>query len=152
MKGEGSLVNNEALSKTFLTFAEKECKGSSLLYEYLSIKISKDDELLTICKNAGEGISLLSKFVDKIPEDSVICIFHTHVANQIPFEMKKQLLQIVEDIGRNRDVFHIYNNIQDRYLHLDYYLDGIESKSTIAETDGHGRWFEWFLKRQIPIQ
>ncbi|RKQ28168.1 DUF2332 domain-containing protein [Oceanobacillus halophilus] len=353
-KGEGSLVYNEALSKTFLTFAEKECKGSSMLYEYLSIKISKDDELLTICKNAGEGqpipnllfgavhylllkgkehplkefypsvvsnpkayrysfeffkdfcckyrseiesilktrlvqtnevrrcaylypafctiyekakkplalieigtsagvqllwdkysysygqndiygnidsnlnitaeikgkntpilhstpppvstrvgldlntidlndedeklwlksliwtehkerlfmfeeaakyiqevavslfdgdgISLLSKFVDNIPEDSVICIFHTHVANQVPLEMKKQLLQIVEAIGKNRDVFHIYNNIQDRYLHLDYYLDGIESKSTIAETDGHGRWFEWFLKRQMPIQ
>ncbi|WHZ05692.1 DUF2332 domain-containing protein [Neobacillus sp. YX16] len=99
----------------------------------------------------GDGISLLSKFVENIPEDSVICIFHTHVANQIPLEMKKQLLQIVEAIGRNRDVFHIYNNIQDRYLHLDYYLDGIESKSTIAETDGHGRWFEWFMKSQMPI-
>jgi hypothetical protein len=99
----------------------------------------------------GDGISLLSKFVDNIPEDSVICIFHTHVANQIPLERKKQLLQTVEAIGRNRDVFHIYNNIQDRYLHLDYYMDGIESKSTIAETDGHGRWFEWFLKSQMPI-
>ncbi|MGJ9385553.1 DUF2332 domain-containing protein [Salipaludibacillus sp. CF4.18] len=100
----------------------------------------------------GDGISLLSKFVDNISEDSVICIFHTHVANQIPLEMKNQLLQIVEDIGRNRDIFHIYNNIQDRYLHLDYYLDGIESKNTIAETDGHGRRFKWFLKSQMPIQ
>ncbi|PWW26866.1 hypothetical protein DFO73_10929 [Cytobacillus oceanisediminis] len=92
----------------------------------------------------GDGISLLTKYVDNIPEDSVICIFHTHVANQMPLEMKKHLLQTVEAIGEKRDVFHIYNNIQDRYLHLDYYLDGIESQNTIAEIDGHGRWFKWF--------
>ena len=100
----------------------------------------------------GDGISLLSKFVNNISENSVICIFHTHVANQMPLEMKKQLLQIVEAIGRERDVFHIYNNILDRYLHLDYYLNGIECKNIIAETDGHGRWFEWFMKSQMPIQ
>ncbi|AND41465.1 DUF2332 domain-containing protein, partial [Cytobacillus oceanisediminis] len=91
----------------------------------------------------GDGISLLSKYVEKVPKESVICIFHTHVANQMPLEMKKNLLKTVKDIGKVRDVFHIYNNVQDRYLHLDYYLDGIESQNTIAETDGHGRWFEW---------
>ena len=94
----------------------------------------------------GDGIDLLPKFISKAPKDSVICIFHTHVANQISEEMKKQLLQMIEGIGRSRDVFHIYNNIQDRNLHLDYYLDGVESKNTIAATEGHGRWFEWFLK------
>lgn len=97
----------------------------------------------------GDGISLLSEYVEGIPEDSVICIFHTHVANQIPIEKNKQLLQTVETIGKERDVFHIYNNIQDRYLHLDYYLDGMESHNTIAETDGHGRWFEWLLKSEM---
>lgn len=48
------LVNKEILSKTFLNFAEKECKGSSLLYEFLSIKISADDDLLSICSTARE--------------------------------------------------------------------------------------------------
>ncbi|RLL48337.1 DUF2332 domain-containing protein [Oceanobacillus piezotolerans] len=92
----------------------------------------------------GDGISLLPKCVNSIPKESVICIFHTHVANQIPLEKKKVLLQTVEAIGKERDVFHIYNNIQDKYLHLDYYLNGIESCHMIAETDGHGRWFQWF--------
>lgn len=32
----------------------------------------------------GDGISLLSKYVEEVPEDNVICIFHTHVANQMP--------------------------------------------------------------------
>lgn len=99
----------------------------------------------------GDGVSLLQEYVENIPEDSAICIFHTHVANQIPLEMKKHLLKNVEAIGKKRDVFHIYNNIQDRFLHLDYYLNGIESQNTIAETDGHGRWFEWFMKKELPI-
>lgn len=99
----------------------------------------------------GDGINLLPNYVENISMDSAICIFHTHVANQIPLELKKKLLKTVKDIGDKRDVFHIYNNIQDRYLHLDYYLNGIESKNTIAETDGHGRWFKWFLKNELPI-
>ncbi len=99
----------------------------------------------------GDGISLLSEYIENIPEDSAICIFHTHVANQISLEMKKRLLKTVEAIGKERDVFHIYNNVQDRFLHLDYYLNGIESQNTIAATDGHGRWFEWFLKNELPI-
>ncbi len=99
----------------------------------------------------GDGIGLLCKYVEKIAEDSVICIFHTHVANQMTIEMKKNLLKIVESIGKERDVFHIYNNIQDRKLHLDYYLDGIESKNTIAETDGHGRWFNWLMKNELLL-
>lgn len=99
----------------------------------------------------GDGISLLLEHVGNITEESVICIFHTHVANQIPLEVKKRLIKMVEDIGMNRDVFHIYNNIQDRYLHLDYYFNGEKSQNTIAETDGHGKWFEWFLKNELPI-
>ena len=45
----------EVSSRLFLEFAEKECKGSSPLYEYLSVKISEDDELLSICGKANKG-------------------------------------------------------------------------------------------------
>lgn len=33
----------------------------------------------------------------------------------------------------------------DRDLHLDYFMNGNEHNETIAETDGHGRWFRWKL-------
>ncbi|KLV18114.1 hypothetical protein ABW02_24305 [Niallia circulans] len=97
---------------------------------------------------SGDGVSLLPYYAETIPEGSAICIFHTHVANQIPREGKELLLQSVEEIGKHREVFHLYNNIQDRYLHLDYYMAGKKSENTIAETDGHGRWFKW-LKNDI---
>lgn len=93
----------------------------------------------------GNGVELLYQQVENVPEDSVACIFHTHVANQMTPDMKRNLLKTVESMGKERDVCHIYNNIQDRYLHLDYYLNGVESKQTIAEIDGHGRWFKWLI-------
>ena len=48
-------MNKDDLSQKFLTFAETECKGSSPLYEYLSLEISKDEELLKLCMNARDG-------------------------------------------------------------------------------------------------
>lgn len=94
----------------------------------------------------GDGVSLLRDLVSQIPITSTVCLFHTHVANQMPQETKEQLLSIVKSIGQERDVFHIYNNIQDRNLHLDYYLNGVEHQQTIAETEGHGKWFKWLLQ------
>lgn len=94
----------------------------------------------------GDGISLLPEIVDKIESDSVICIFHTHVANQIPLEAKGKLMETLNNFGRTRDVFHLYNNMFDANLHLDYFINGIESNNTIGKTDGHGRWFEWQLE------
>lgn len=100
----------------------------------------------------GDGISLFPRYAERIPKDSILCVFHTHVANQMPTKLKKKLLQTVEDIGKTRDVFHIYNNMDDMYLHLDHYLNGKLHKHTIAETDGHGRWFKWLLERDLLVK
>ncbi|MBT2636958.1 DUF2332 domain-containing protein [Bacillus sp. ISL-39] len=89
----------------------------------------------------GDGVELIRSLATEIPEEQVICLFHTHVANQMPVETKEKLLEHIKEIGERRAIFHIYNNIYDAKLHLDYYLDGIESLNTIGETEGHGRWF-----------
>ncbi|WP_459502702.1 DUF2332 domain-containing protein [Bacillus sp. C1] len=93
----------------------------------------------------GDGVALLSEIAEQIPEDSVICIFHTHVANQIPENIKRELIEKVKEIGAKRDVFHLYNNMWDRDLHLDYFINGKEYNETVGETDGHARWFSWRL-------
>lgn len=93
----------------------------------------------------GDGISILPDIVPNVSQDSTICIFHTHVANQIPANAKKNLSEQVQLIGRTRDVFHLYNNMWDLDLHLDYYVNGNEYSETLAETDGHGSWFTWKL-------
>jgi hypothetical protein len=93
----------------------------------------------------GDGVELLNSLVAEIPENQTICIFHTHVANQMSNDTKEKLLRKIAEIGDGRDIFHIYNNIYDAKLHLDYYLDGQESLNIIGETDGHGRWFRLVL-------
>lgn len=40
------------ISQRFKTFAIDECRGSSQLYEHLSLNIAKDDMLLELCASA----------------------------------------------------------------------------------------------------
>lgn len=94
----------------------------------------------------GDGVSLLLEIAEQLPEDAVICVFHTHVANQIPENVKHKLVDQIKEIGAKRDVFHLYNNMWDRDLHLDYFINGKEYRETVGETDGHARWFSWRLE------
>ncbi len=94
----------------------------------------------------GDGITLLPDVVERLPKDTVICIFHTHVANQIPDDLKCELLTKIRKIGEKREVFHLYNNIWEGKLHLDYIIDGVEHNKTIGNTGGHGEWFEWDIE------
>ena len=93
----------------------------------------------------GDGVLLLDSIVKEIPIDQAICVFHTHVANQMPKDMKINLLNKIEKIGLERDVVHVYNNIWDKSLHLDHWINGKETKLIVGDTDGHGRWFQWKL-------
>lgn len=132
-------LNNEDEELWLKALIWPEHKERRLLFENAASYMKKNPVDLV----KGDGVRLLSKYVDAMPSDGTICIFHTHVANQMPLEVKELLLSTIQSIGKEQDVFHIYNNIQDKFLHLDYYVDGIENKETIAETDGHGRWFKW---------
>lgn len=93
----------------------------------------------------GDGVALLLDVAKQVPKDTEICIFHTHVANQISEDLKYELIEKIKMIGSTREVFHVYNNMWDRKLHLDYFIDGVEHKVTIGDTDGHCRWFYWDL-------
>lgn len=92
----------------------------------------------------GDGVKLLPELAANMPQDAALCIFHTHVANQIPQEGKAALLEQIDRLGAQRDVFHLYNNISDTgRLLLDYYIGGNAFHETLAEIDGHGHWFRW---------
>src|SRR5699024_273858 len=88
----------------------------------------------------GDGISLLPEVALAMPEDAAVCIFHTHVANQLSEPAKQRLLESIEHIGEHRDVFHLYNNMQDADLHLDSVLNGNTNHAVICRTNSHGRW------------
>lgn len=93
----------------------------------------------------GDGIGMLPEITEELPEEVLMCVFHTHVANQFSTEMKHQLENILKQISLKRDIVHIYNNMWDFNLHLDYAIDGHWSYGTVGQTDGHGSWFTWEL-------
>lgn len=94
----------------------------------------------------GNGIEKLSDIVAHLPEDEVICVFHTHVANQFAEAGKLQLLTHIEEIGKKRPIYHIYNNMWDRLLHLDFVSPDAQSAHIVGKTESHGRWFTWEMK------
>ncbi|TQS75390.1 DUF2332 domain-containing protein [Ornithinibacillus gellani] len=96
----------------------------------------------------GDGVSLLPKLIARIPEQTAICIFHTHVANQLPKRQLSLLMQNIDVAGKNRDLYHIYNNIGNRFLHLDSYPNGKRKTERLAETAPHGNWFNWLLPEE----
>lgn len=120
-----------------------EHKERRLLFEQASICLMHNRAEINLIE--GEGIGRLEDLTKEVPKDSVICIFHTHVANQMATDLKSRLIDNVKSIGERRDVFHIYNNIWDGDLHLDAFINGKETNERIAKTDGHGKWFEWLL-------
>ncbi|AJD89819.1 hypothetical protein JMA_05020 [Jeotgalibacillus malaysiensis] len=91
----------------------------------------------------GNGVTLLPELAEKMSEKSLLCIFHTHVANQMPAHVREDLMEKVESLGEVRDTAHIFNNITDGKLRVDLYVNGRCTRHVIGDTDGHGRWFEW---------
>lgn len=116
-----------------------EHKDRLELFVQASTNFNKRDVRLA----EGDGAGMLTELAAQIPENSALCVFHTHVANQMSSGTKAELLDQVRRLGQTRDIFHLYNNISDADLHLDYYRNGEEHRLVLAETDGHGRWFRW---------
>lgn len=90
----------------------------------------------------GDAVECLSQLAKRVPADALLCLYHTWVANQMTEEQKAKLLDVVETMGRSRDLCHIHNNIEDHF-HLTYYQSGTRHDVALAHFDGHARWVEW---------
>jgi hypothetical protein len=90
----------------------------------------------------GDGFARLIDLAKEISEESLIGVYHTHVANQISNEAKQTFLKSIEKLGAKRDIIHIFNNIKPN-LHLTAYCKGQLIDLPLANTDGHARWIEW---------
>lgn len=95
----------------------------------------------------GDGFSMFVDLAEEIPQDSVLCVYHTHVANQISKEAKDTFLKSIKKLGAMRNIIHVFNNIKPN-LHLTAYHNGKVIDMPLANTDGHARWIEWLQKNE----
>ncbi|KOS62207.1 DUF2332 domain-containing protein [Lysinibacillus agricola] len=92
----------------------------------------------------GDAIKLIKDIVRDINEDAMLVVYHTHVANQIPLELRLELIEQLKEISMERPLYHCYNNLFDMQLHQDFIDQGdIESIRIMERPDGHARWFKW---------
>ncbi|MEB2299543.1 DUF2332 domain-containing protein [Lysinibacillus xylanilyticus] len=92
----------------------------------------------------GDAIKLIKDISSGINEDAMLVVYHTHVANQIPMELRLELMEQLKEISLERPLYHCYNNLFDMQLHQDFIDQGeIESKRIMERPDGHARWFKW---------
>ncbi|MFC9538787.1 DUF2332 domain-containing protein [Lysinibacillus sp. NPDC056959] len=92
----------------------------------------------------GDAIKLIKDISREINEEAMLVVYHTHVANQIPMELRLELIEQLKVISIERPLYHCYNNLFDMQLHQDFInLGEIESIRTMERPDGHARWFKW---------
>lgn len=94
---------------------------------------------------AGDFRKILPALLKKdIYKESQIIIFHTHVANQFPSQLKEEFIQLLQKCSTKQPIFHVYNNMYDADLHVDFIENNIiTSKKTMKNTDGHGNYYYW---------
>ncbi|MEK4628637.1 DUF2332 domain-containing protein [Solibacillus sp. FSL R7-0682] len=89
-------------------------------------------------------LTSLPNITAKLDETTQIVIFHTHVANQFPEKLKKNFLQLLNQLSNTRAIYHVYNNLFDGHLHVDFIQNGhTSSLKVIQHYDGHGKYFDW---------
>ncbi|MCA9005685.1 MAG: DUF2332 domain-containing protein [Planctomycetaceae bacterium] len=103
----------------------------------------KQQQEVELDLRTGDGFAEVSSIAAEIPKDTLLCIYHTHVANQISREKGEAFLETVRELGRHRDLLHLFNNLHDAHLRLQVFRGGLLTRETLANTDGHGRWLEW---------
>lgn len=92
----------------------------------------------------GDATKQIVRIAKNVPQQEMLVIFHTHVANQFSEEAKMNLMHSLIEISKARPVYHIYNHLYDQQLHQDF-LDSehIEEVRRLEQMDGHAKWFEW---------
>lgn len=82
-----------------------------------------------------------------VPDDTVLCLFHTFVVNQWPLEARAQLAALLDRYGAQCDLFCITigarGGTYTHQLDLLSFVSGMKTERTLALCDGHANWIEW---------
>jgi len=93
----------------------------------------------------GNAISLLPKLLNDIPSQSNVCLFDTHVMNQISMGGRAELDQIILAGSKQRDIYRI--SVGGLSIPAEIRLTVAKSGKTyqilMGYSDAHGLWSEW---------
>jgi len=95
----------------------------------------------------GDALDLLPGIMEKMPSDSLLCLFHTFVSNQMLPEAREGLVRCVNEYGIRRDCCCVSIDLSEIHkyprLELLSYAGGVKTRRHLANCSGHSRWLEW---------
>jgi hypothetical protein len=94
----------------------------------------------------GDALELLPEIMEQVPEEAVLCLYHTFVINQFPREARERLATLMDTYGAKHDLFCISIaalGTDGPQLRLLAYQDGEKTEHLLANCSGHAQWIEW---------
>ena len=108
-------------------------------------RVSQFNKNIPKTLHTGDFLEFIPTFIENINNETQIVLFHTHVANQFNESLKQNLLTMIETISEQYPLYHVYNNLFDANLHVDFVSRTITTqKKLITDYDGHGKYYRWF--------
>ena len=93
----------------------------------------------------GNALTELRNICNEVPKDEQLCLFNTHVLYQFTPQQQETFAELVDEIGRDRDLFWAnceWHGDEPEVRFIEY-TDGAKSTDVLALYDAHGRWIEW---------
>lgn len=100
---------------------------------------------------AGDAASVLPQVLATVPQNAVLCLFHSYTLNQMPGSVRERILAHIADyaLQGGREVYRIsqegYSLDEPPRLELHNYEDGQMQSVLLAHCETHGRWLEWLI-------
>jgi hypothetical protein len=95
----------------------------------------------------GDALSLLSPILATVPEETVLCVFHSFTVNQFSPESRTLLTSLLADHAR-RPLYRVsleWDEQENTQLKLTVFENGLVSEQLLALCDSHGRWLKWLV-------
>jgi hypothetical protein len=95
---------------------------------------------------AGDALELLPALGSSISQESLLCVYHTHVIYQFTPEQRELLRQQIAVIGAQRDLCYFATEgigTANPRLELQVFRNGQADQRLLAHCHHHGRWLQW---------
>jgi len=96
---------------------------------------------------AGDALELLPEVLRGVPPDSTLCLYHSHMLNQLSEEDRGRFEAIIDQHGAMRDLNLI--SLEGRAgghhsaIELTQYQSCTKTTRHLADCDSHGNWIQW---------
>ena len=95
----------------------------------------------------GDALDLLPSLIERVPDDSQLCIFHSFTLSLANAKPRERLEWMLKEASERRNLFHISfewpKNSETPLLGLASLEGGRSAERVLARCNTHGEWLEW---------